>query len=307
MPLSTHTIIPATAFPSETFTPIVSPTQTSTPVPTLVSHEWSQSEPLVTFGSLGGDGACATTPIDFTLLSNGELYIVDWNNDLKAFEIKTTTLSRQNTCNLLNSIDQAGFFDYDPSTYVYEPHIIMGGAVTYISIKAWRSNSVGLYALYDFIDNLDFIKKAWGCGDCLDLGLPTVLPSIRKTYRLLSNYEPENLQVYQPNRIGVWVEVDKYTDKNNIPIWPLKSVKLSQIVFPEGHIGDDPNIVLTGANAKSVYELFNQSMNCGINIVEGDKVYWVRARPLLPNEYPSESSIPTVLSCTPSDGWVEIP
>jgi len=204
IPSSTHTIIPATLLPSETFTPTVSPTQTSTPVPTLVAHKWIPSEPLIVFGGSGGDGGCgfeSTLPDGFTLLSNGNLYVVDWNNELRTYEIKSTTLSRQSTCNLLNSIDQTGFFDYDPSTYISDPQNwsppIMGAGTTYISVQAWRSNSVNLYGLGSFIHEEDKIKKAWGCPNCPGLEFPTILPSIRKTVQLLANCEPANLQIYQ--------------------------------------------------------------------------------------------------------------
>ncbi len=307
-PSLTHSIIPATLIPSKTFT------QTSTPVPTLITHEWIPNEPLIIFGGSGGDGGCGfegTLPEGFTLLSNGELYVLNWNNDLSTYEIKSTTLSRQNTCNLLNSIDQAGFFDYDPSTYINDPEHwsppIMGIGRTHISVQAWRSNSVDLYGLGAFINRTDEIKETWGCGDCPDLQFPTILPSIRKTFQVLANYEPPNLEIYQSARIGLWV--DTYAETSDTVVWSLKSIKLSQIVSPEGYIGDSPNIILTGADAKTVYQLFNQSINvCGINVTEGDKVYRVFARPLLPNEFLSEPPAPSnALSCTPSDGWVEIP
>jgi hypothetical protein len=313
-PSLTYTIIPATLIPNETFVSTVSPTQTSTPVPTLVAHEWIPIEPLIAFGGYGGDGGCGfegTLPIYFTLLSNGELFVLEWNNDLKTYEIKSTTLSRQNTCNLVNSIDQAGFFSYDPSTYISDPQNwwppIMGSATTHITVQAWRSNSVDLYGLHSFINRKDEIKKAGGCGDCPDLEFPTILPSIRKTFQLLENYQPPNLEIYQSQRIGLWI--DTYAGTTDTIAWSLKSVKLSKLVFPDGSAGNDPNIILTGATAKSVYELFNHSINvCGMNVIEGDKVYRVFARPLLPNEYLSEPPIIlNALSCTPSDGWVEIP
>lgn len=313
-PSSTHIIFPTTILPTETVMPAVIPTQTSTTVPTLIAHEWIPSEPLIVFGGSDGDGGCGfegTLPEGLTLLSNGELYVLDWNKDLSTYEIKSTTLSKQNTCNLLNSIDQAGFFDYDSSTYISDPEHwappISGAPNTYISVQAWRSNSVELNGLGAYINGTDEIKEAWGCGDCPELRFPTILPSIRKTFQLLANYEPPNLEIYQSKRIGLWV--DTYADTNDTVAWPLTSIKLSQIVFPDGYAGNNPNKILTGANAKSVYELFHQGINvCGINVTEGDKVYRVFARPLLPNEYLSESLVPSNnLSCTPSDGWVEIP
>ena len=57
-------------------------------------------------------------------------------------------------------------------------------------------------------------------------------------------------------------------------------MKLSQIISPEEEMNYDPKIILTGANAKSVYQLFNQKIDTnGISVTEGDTVYQVFARP----------------------------
>lgn len=318
IPSPVNTAIPTATLFSETYTPTTTPTQTSTPVPTLVAHEWTPIEPLISFGGFGGDGGCGlldALPIRFTLLSNGELYILDWNSNSRTYEIKSSTLSRQSTCKLLNSIDQAGFFDYDPDTYISDPEHwyppVMGAGHTYISVQAWRSKSVSLSGLGDFVDGVDEIKEAWGCPNCPPLAFPTILPSLRKTYHLLANYKVENLGIYQSDRLGLWVDtryIDdaKSTDKIN---WPLKSVKLSKIIFPDTHEDNKPNAVLTGTNAKAIYQLFNQNIiQCGIFVTEDNKVYRVFARPLLPNEYLSETPKPSaVLSCSPADGWVEVP
>jgi hypothetical protein len=313
-PPSTYAIPPVTLPPEEIFTPTANPTQTSTPVPALIAHEWVPSEPLIAFGGSGGDGGCGfegTLPFHFTLLSNGELYILDWSDDVGAYQFQTAVLTRQNTCNLLNSIDQAGFFDYDSSTYINEPNWdppIQGAGRAHISVQAWESNSVDLYGLGAFINQENEIRKSWDeCDNCPELQFPTILPSIRKTYQILANYDVSNLEIYQPTRIGLWV--DAYADMDNAVVWPMKSVKLAQIVSLQGHIDDNPNIILTGADAKEIYKLFNESINtCGISVTEGEKTYRVFARPLLPTEYLEEPlALSATLSCAPSDGWMEIP
>ncbi len=78
-PTRTATAIPTSLAPTQTITPMVGPTLTSTPVPPLVAHQWTQSEPLVTFNSTWFDGYCGfedAYPIRFTLFPNGELYDV---------------------------------------------------------------------------------------------------------------------------------------------------------------------------------------------------------------------------------------
>jgi hypothetical protein len=236
-PTSSFTAIPNTPVPSNTPTQTVAATLISTPVPTLVAHEWIPSEPLIAFGNYGGDGSCGDImPLpDFTLLSDGELFIMGWSDNLQAYGLQTTKLSRQDTCKLLNSVDQAVFFDYDPSTYIgdrqnwYPP--VLGAGTTHISVQAWRSNSVSLYDLNDFINNVDEIKKAWDCGDCPDLEFPIILPSIRRTYQLLTGYQPLNLENYQSAILGVWVH--SYVDASDAVPWPLETISLSEFVSPQ--------------------------------------------------------------------------
>lgn len=314
IPPATYTTLPAVVTSKPIFTPTISPAQTSTPVPTLIAHEWIPNDPLIAFGGSGGDGGCGfeyTLPLQFSLLSNGEVYILNWSEDLGNYQLKMAVLSRQNTCNLLNSIDQAGFFDYDPSTYINEPNWyppIQGVGRTHISVQAWKSNSVDLYGLGAFINQENEIRQSLTeCATCPELKFPNILPSIRKTYQILGNYDTPNLEIYQPARIGLWVDTD--TGPENALPWPVESVKLSQVIFHQKDNESSPNIILTGLEAKAAYQLFNNNINvCGINVIEGEKTYRVFARPLLPNEYLSEAIIQSeTISCSPSDGWMEIP
>ncbi len=237
-PSFTNTIIVTLAMPSATNTPTVKPSLTSTPVPTpvstpvatLIPHQWVPSEPLIEFGGSGGDGGCGyedSLPAHLTLLSSGEMIIFDWNNELSNYELNSTKLSRQSTCNLLYSIDQAGYFEYDPSTYISDPANwnppVDGSGRTQISVQAWKSNSIDLYGLWNFIYKSNEIKEDWGCGDCPDLEFPTILPSLRRTYLLLDEFEPNNLESYKYTRLGLWVyAIDEVDDPM---MWPVKVCK----------------------------------------------------------------------------------
>jgi len=312
-PSSTNAENTATFVP--TYTSTIGPTQTSTQVPALVSHEWIPQDPLIIFGGSGGDGGCGfepDLPQYFIVLSTGELFITDWNDALQTDQIRTTKLSRQTTCNLLNSIDQAGFFDYDPSTYISDQQklysLVMGAGSNYISVQAWRFNSVSLYDLGEFL-NMDEIKKAVGtpCAKCPNFEFPIILPSLRKTYELLDKYKPAELHNYQSANLGLWI--DTYPQSNEDIVWPLKSIDLSKIVSPTGESSNKPNIILYGSDAATVFRLFNRAINvCGVTMIQDAKKYRVFVRPLLPNEFQSTKPIQTnTLSCSPSDGWVNIP
>jgi hypothetical protein len=316
--ISTSTVAPTVAA-SDTLSALATPipTFTSTPVPSLVAHDWSQNEPVVTMNSTWFDGYCGfedAYPIDFMLFPNGELYVVRRNDKLKADQIQTTVLSRQATCNLLNSIDQAGFFDYDPATYVRDPlkahWPVMGAPSTQISVEAWRTNSVDLYALGWFTDpaQVEQMKKDWEpeCGPCPDLDFPTILPALRKTSELLVQYRPADLHLYEPGRLGVWV-VQNGEQAEAIE-WPLKSKPPALFSTSSEFAGKSPNMILTGADAAIAFKTLGKRFSvCGMSVTEGDAVYRAFARPLLPNEFNS-SPLPKVsLSCSPSDGWIQAP
>ncbi len=306
---------------SETLTPTVTstvaPTTTGTPVPTLMAHEWSQSEPLITMDSDWFDGYCGLEeayPVRFTLFPNGELFDVRWNHGLEADQIQTAQLSRQATCNLLNSIDQAGFFDYDPASYVRDPDRahwpVMGAPSTQISVKAWRSNSIDLYELGSFVDpvQVEKLRKELEpqCGACPNLDFPTILPALRKTNEMLVQYRPADLHLFEPGRLGVWVVANG--DSTKAIEWPLKSRTLASLNISTEFAGKDPSMILTGRDARQMNEAVHQAFdNCGMDVTEGGKVYRILARPLLPNEFNLSPLQKVSLSCSPSDGWVDMP
>jgi hypothetical protein len=295
---ATFTQIPQTITPTIIPSPTLTPTLTSTPVPTLTSHQWHAAEELISFGTFGGDMSCGTYNPDLLLLSDGEVFFLK-KIDQSTQSWQTTKLSRQATCKLLNSIDQAGFFDYDPLTYITDPQI-MGDNTTTISIKAWRSKSIGLYHL-----NVSFYFYGSGCKDCQDPGFFTLLPALRKTYQLLSNYQPENSEVYRPDRLGVWLNPG-YGENKAVP-WPVKSINLSKIVSQTG-IARKPDFILTGQDAETVYQLYLQNSGlCSASFSQGGIDYEMAVRYLLPDEYPSKTPVPITLSCSPADGWVEVP
>ncbi len=301
-------------------------TPTSTPVPPLVAHEWTQSEPLITFsrseGGLRGFGFWDAYPIDFTLLPSGDLYVLRWDEHYSAAQILATTLSRQATCNLLNSIDQAGFFDYDPSSYtdpsrymtaypdsLHPGERLMPGPTdvgfTRISVQAWRANTV---ALYNLTGSLSVERENQLKGTPAPV-FPNILPAIRDTFRLLDQYQPPDMHALEPGRLGVWLMgAYKYDGTHDYMEWPLKSSPLAAAASEGRFGGGEPSMILTGADATRVYDaLGGNPPGGGTAIREGDKVYLVFARPLLPNEFNANPLPEVSLSCSPADGWVQAP
>jgi hypothetical protein len=68
-PSSTYAENTATLVPVPTYTSTIGPTQTSTQVPALVSHEWIPQDPLIIFGDLAVMVVVASSPTFHNTLS----------------------------------------------------------------------------------------------------------------------------------------------------------------------------------------------------------------------------------------------
>ncbi len=200
---------------------------------------------------------------------------------------------------MLNSIDQAGFFDYDPSSYGRPPEEF-DPSITDISVHAWRANSVSLYSLYAL--NFPF-ESNWPN--------TKILPALRNTYWLLEHYQPPgNVQVLKPGRLGVWLKGQVLLAGTDAGLeWPLKSYTLAAAGSTKRAMERDPAMILTGEDATQVYDALGETViqYGGLNFREGDKLYRVFARPLLPNEFNSSPLPQVALSCSPSDGSIRNP
>jgi len=298
------------------------PTLTGTPVPRLTAHSWNPEDILVEYGGSGGDGGPVygdLLPGEFTLLSTGELFILNWDDESYGLSLEYISLPREAVCNLLNSIDQTGFLFYDPKTFVKDPEHwnspIDGAGYGYININSWSNKHVTQYGLFSFITEGEHIKDIWAkdCGDCTFVEFPVILPALSNTYALLSSYRPAGMEVYIPNRLGIWIdEVVNYNDGHP---WPLQAPRLSDI-----HVRGIslnyldlsnlvPDLILSGEDAKLVFNLLDQNINYdGDVFIEGASGYLAFVRPLLPSEFKTDiDPLVDSLSCSPEDGWQTIP
>jgi hypothetical protein len=212
---------------------------------------------------------------------------------------------------LLNTIEQTGFFTYEPSTYGVAPGgAPVDGAPTYhIEVNAWQSNQVDLYGLAYFIRELDDEKPLpTSCPSCPPY--PFIPTSLRDTYVLLSEYFPDEMEVHQAGRLGIWIGSSSEVGKEAIP-WPLKTPRLadlySQSATKENRA--EPTAILEGEDAETIYLLFEQSIEpFGLRFTEGVYTYEVFARPLFPDEFTDEQQLSvSTLQCQPSDGVLAIP
>jgi hypothetical protein len=332
--ISTKTVVPPTVvrtatpliFP--TFTPIRIPVFTGTPVPTLTAHVWKSNLIVVKMYVGGGEGGPGLNyysfPFSLLILSDGQVFTYN-----KQGQIVTAKLSQTELCSLLNTIDQFGFFDYDAKSYLgdRDPTYYHPAFYTSIVVNAWRSISIGLP---DFEANAEGqLSGEDNCPFCSS-PTPTILPALWNTYWFLNRYTPNGLELYQPDRLAVWV-AKRWEGQPEDRQWPLTSPTLKQLynqtlagTQPFAQLGD--SAVIEGKSAATLFNLFENTdaltlvEDGGLWFSDGKDAYLVYERPLLPYEAPIREghyqaiipdpsiSIPsTTLSCQPSDGVLAMP
>ena len=272
---------------------------------------------LIRFGSYGGDGGSEfkiyfeTLP-HFVLYSDGQLVIR--KPAPEGVQLLQARLDRSATCAVLNTIDQIGFFDYDPSAHKnFEDLLGDGVPNTVIEVNAWRSQYADHNAIGYYIDKEDdpIIKKRLSsCNQC-------ILPSLRATYRFLRAYQPDQLNRYEPSQLLLVIE-EENTPSDDSLVWDIENVSLIHLY---GEAEKPVKVMLYGADAAAVYEEWGGVIwRNPRHYFEGKRGFLVFARPLLPYEsqvsfevYPPQLPAPDVpaaaarLICYPSDGVLEIP
>jgi hypothetical protein len=292
--------------------PTSTPSLTSTPQPTLAAHQWKPEPVLVSYDTRGGfcDIPCTTWPSPFILYGDGTLVVgktIELNGEYQ-YRYLYKKLSRNDTCRLLNTIDQFGFLDFDPKSYAVEG--VYDALMWDIDVSLWRKNKISLYALGDLASELKHFGK-------IPAGVEAKIPpSVLNTYILLSDYPLDGFVEYtEPLGVWVWKPSDNYQSK----AWGVYNISLAELYQRAGSPMDKlPNpIILNGKDARDVYTAFNNSVYYGA-MTEGDEAYQIYVRPILPFEKiedemstisptANQLGLPDEMQCTPSDGVMAIP
>lgn len=288
-----------------TYTP--GPTLTSTPIPVLSAHGWFPKERLVVFNAQEGDGNCAAafTPPKLTLYGDGQLFYLQHT---RGMQLMTARLSERQVCQWMNAIDRTGFFDYNPATYNGDLIESRWASYYLIEVNAWRSKSVSLNNLGSAIYNMEHPQDECKNPPYCNIQFPTILPALRNTYHLLTDYKPVDGRVYQPGRVGIWVT--PYLTTEEYPLWPESFPRLAGLAIPAPDWEEikPPQLIVEGELAREVFDFFHQLLPGGGQIVlDGGESYRISARPLLPDEFTARSTIVRKpISCQPADGVIDI-
>lgn len=282
---------------STTAAPAPSPTPTSaTPGP----HTWQPSPVLLEYRHTGFSQL--NTPPELILYSDG-LVIRAKYSEATGWSGDARKLSLQEMCALLNSLDWIGFASVNPTTFVSP---VIEGPETLINLQAWDSNYVSGVDLLCYALEDDPTVCCFSDVECI---LPTVVPQLAETVRLLQAYDPGSLQPMPIDAIVVAFREEP--DPATPPMrWPLSNQSLQTLYAQFLENGGWNPLVLNGAAART----WHTKMRNGI-YRDGTLVLRVESRPLWPHEDPEaslgyRSEIPVTpvsqpLVCSPEDGYLD--
>lgn len=304
--------------PSPTTAPSLTPgpAPTSTPVPPLSAHTWQPAPVLVEAArrDLQSNSPFNLNPF-FVLYADGKLIL----QQCKSGECRLVSqqLKPAETCRLLNTFDQLGFMDYDPTTYQSPQG---GGQSFLIQVNAWRSKKIELDDLENWIQDPGWFDRQHQCTLCAPR--PVILPALADTFALLTRYQAAEVLPYQAERLAVWVGQPWVEGSGEA--WMMPGMSLSALYSRSRctAAGQSQAVVLAGPQAVQLAEYINTTMTrLSAPIFYEDQLkLQIETRWLLPLEAApgcgeTGSSLPLpqaptpafTLSCKPADGTLSIP
>jgi hypothetical protein len=296
------------------------------------THKWQPETVLIYYAYSDLKELPPPIPYKLILYADGQMFLFpdDYNASYGDYiQILTKKLTNKEICALLNTIDQVGFFNYDPSTYKFSTNNQEGLVTEYIQVNSWRSKSVNLYGLgfvLEFLNEVDPIQYE----DEVDKVMVD-------TYNIINYYPRDGFEIYQPEKLAVWAVPLPDRTGEVYSTWPLETPSLAEISrvrdnfydpaktelspVPEYYYNPGKSTILQGSDAQRIYNTFEQSVvEWGLPFSEDGIRYMVMSIPLLPYQSAPPvgdfyASMPTAefpsppfsLTCKSSDGLIEIP
>ncbi len=294
---------------TKTRTPTATLTPTATAVPPLKPHTWIPDLVLVQIAVGGGDGGPpGDFPPDLILYYDG-LLIRSGEKSFYSYQPTYTYLSRKETCQVLNTIDQIGFLEYGSPAFYEFP--TWGAPSRTVEVNAWRSTTVH-YPNYEGIRSGD--PYEFECDDSHCIEQLRVVPALRKTYDFLASYDPGGWKYYRADKLLVWVFPRTNDPPTEIKDWPLKSLSIQELFLQSG-VGEYYGLTILEGEIAQEWQAKVQNGSYS----QGDLTAHVYARPLLPYEEfqpvysytvlpgPNAPQPTEPLSCKVIDGVLPVP
>jgi hypothetical protein len=185
-------------------------------------------------------------------------------------------------CQLVNTIDRAGFLDADPAAFS-----LPGGTGMSIHLSVWVDveNHVDIPDLDRWIENPNWYGSFTGCPNCFSP--PQIDPAFIDLYRLLTAYPISSLSGFQAERLAVWLTQPVIA---GVPQeWHPDLIPLSKLADRAACPADPARpqaVILDGATARGVSSFLSSSGE-GVPIFsENGRLWQVHSRWLLPYEMP---------------------
>jgi hypothetical protein len=316
---STPIVTSAPSSVTSTAYPEITSTLTSTPQPPLQEREWTPKTVLLRLDFIPGEGERFSGPPHFILYADGNLFLeypliagIPYGDQQMLFK----KLERGEMCKILNTLDQVGFLDYDPSDYTLN---VTGTSGAYIQVNAWKSHKkvyphLSKYITEELTGQID--------PNLAEVGFPIISPALRNAYYLLMDYPADGLEVYQPAKFAVWLSPLDPENFSDIKWeqWNFAALSLAGMLSRIDS-GNGNFLILDGATPKALYKFLNNSFSTRYYYEidkRGERKYYVfYIRPLLPHEIPQDHGMFAMeenitlsnlkLKCHPSDGIISIP
>lgn len=281
-----QTITPTpTATVTQTQTATVTPTATPTSAPTPTRTPFVETYPLkqvwIEYGFTPRqlDGPESTLPLSmpaWVLYTDGTLIVYQGEAFL------TKTLSKNETCELLNRISRLGFYrlETDGGDYKSSP----------IYANLPPDQSAPVEALYEYlIVNWHTPKTLWVYDAIKDYAISPV----KNILNIFRGYNPYGAQPYVPDRLALYVQQGRATVElgaQEAMRWPAGAPPLREAGQEAG-----PGVLyVDGFMARSVFRQFQAPYTWRVFTDQGQE-YSVMARPVFPHERRTGQGIQTEL------------
>lgn len=275
IPTATMTAVPPAA-PEPSATPSPTPILTSTPTPIPTMRPFATVTPppgfdtktvFIAMGLSGGDGNryhnYSSAP-KLVIYTDGQV-IWQEGDYVTGFHLLESAVSSDEMCSLLSQLKDSGFFEELTELYAFdETTQYSDGAASYsIQVNGPRLGYHIFYGPY----------------------VPYLVEEVATGFDLLQNFHPSPVQSYNPTRLMLLVEPvsEERAGDRVVEPWPADMPAISEIRPDPASLA----VMVEGENVARIMDVFGNRPDSKW-FREGDNIYLMIARPLLPHETPQE-------------------